>query len=95
MNTFEADPRRLAVGRTLSQPADAYCAVRRDHRRGTVRLRSRPRRCIRPTPISWGFSSVVLTMVFGTYAVGVLTALLLAGRVPPTSPADGRSSPSR
>lgn len=29
----------------------------------------------------WGFSSVLLTMVFATYAVGVLGALLLAGRV--------------
>jgi MFS family permease len=29
----------------------------------------------------WGFSSVLLTMVFATYAVGVLTALLLAGRM--------------
>jgi hypothetical protein len=29
----------------------------------------------------WGFSSVVLTLVFATYAVGVLGALLLAGRV--------------
>ncbi|MGZ4248085.1 MAG: MFS transporter [Solirubrobacteraceae bacterium] len=29
----------------------------------------------------WGFSSVLLTLVFATYAVGVLAALLLAGRV--------------
>ncbi len=28
----------------------------------------------------WGFSSVVLTLVYATYAVGVLVALLLAGR---------------
>jgi MFS family permease len=28
----------------------------------------------------WGFSSVVLTLVYGSYALGVLTALLLAGR---------------
>lgn len=28
----------------------------------------------------WGFSSVLLTLVFATYAVGVLAALLLAGR---------------
>src|SRR3954463_16614384 len=29
----------------------------------------------------WGFSPVVLTLVYATYAIGVLTALLLAGRV--------------
>src|SRR5436190_16421782 len=29
----------------------------------------------------WGFSPVVLTLVYATYAVGVLAALLLAGRV--------------
>jgi MFS family permease len=28
----------------------------------------------------WGFSPVVLTLVYATYALGVLTALLLAGR---------------
>src|SRR3954451_11243937 len=29
----------------------------------------------------WGFSPVVLTLVYATYAIGVLAALLLAGRV--------------
>ncbi len=29
----------------------------------------------------WGFSAVLLTLVFATYALGVLAALLLAGRV--------------
>src|ERR1700755_774212 len=29
----------------------------------------------------WGFSSVVLTLVYATYAFGVLASLLLAGRV--------------
>jgi predicted MFS family arabinose efflux permease len=29
----------------------------------------------------WGFSSVVVTLVYATYAVGVLSALLLAGRI--------------
>jgi MFS family permease len=29
----------------------------------------------------WGFSPAVLTLVFGTYAFGVLTTLMLAGRV--------------
>ncbi|MFL5875805.1 MAG: MFS transporter, partial [Solirubrobacteraceae bacterium] len=29
----------------------------------------------------WGFSPVVLTLVYATYAFGVLTALLLAGSV--------------
>jgi MFS family permease len=28
----------------------------------------------------WGFSSVTLTLIYGTYALGVLAALLLAGR---------------
>jgi MFS family permease len=28
----------------------------------------------------WGFSSVLLTLIYATYAVGVLAALLLAGR---------------
>src|ERR671933_759550 len=29
----------------------------------------------------WGFSPVVLTLVYATYAFGVLVALILAGRV--------------
>src|SRR3954451_22394819 len=29
----------------------------------------------------WGFSSVVLTLVYATYAFGVLAALILAGRI--------------
>src|SRR3954452_10696472 len=29
----------------------------------------------------WGFSSIVLTLVYATYAAGVLAALLLAGRL--------------
>src|SRR5436190_18323228 len=29
----------------------------------------------------WGFSPVVLTLIYATYAIGVLAALLLAGRV--------------
>src|SRR3954471_4130706 len=29
----------------------------------------------------WGFSSVVLTLIYATYAFGVLTSLVLAGRV--------------
>src|SRR4051812_26769876 len=29
----------------------------------------------------WGFSSVVLTLVYATYAFGVLTSLVLAGRI--------------
>src|ERR1044072_1309267 len=29
----------------------------------------------------WGFSPVVLTLIYGTYAFGVLTTLILAGRV--------------
>jgi MFS family permease len=33
----------------------------------------------------WGFSSVVLTLVYATYALGVLVALLLAGRASDTA----------
>ncbi len=33
----------------------------------------------------WGFSSVVLTLVYATYALGVLAALLLAGRASDTA----------
>ena len=29
----------------------------------------------------WGFSPVVLTLVYATYAFGVLTTLVLAGRI--------------
>src|SRR4030081_2785133 len=29
----------------------------------------------------WGFSPVVLTLVYATYAFGVLTSLILAGRI--------------
>src|ERR671918_2249694 len=29
----------------------------------------------------WGFSPVVLTLIYATYAFGVLTTLILAGRV--------------
>src|SRR3954468_8351132 len=29
----------------------------------------------------WGFSSVVLTLIYATYAFGVLASLILAGRV--------------
>src|ERR1700760_2690401 len=29
----------------------------------------------------WGFSPVVLTLIYATYAIGVLAALLLAGRL--------------
>ena len=38
----------------------------------------------------WGFSPVVLTLVYATYAFGVLAALLLAGRLATRSGA-GRS----
>ena len=80
MNTFEAIPRRpVAVGRTLSQPV-AYALSAGII--GAALFAS-----VAPSPLYqtyahlWGFSSVVLTLVFGTYAVGVLAALLLAGRV--------------
>ena len=40
-----------------------------------------------PTPLyplyqsEWGFSSITVTMVFGIYAIAVLSALLIAGRL--------------
>ena len=46
-----------------------------------------------PTPLytfwerSYGFGAIVTTLVFATYAVGVILALLFAGR---TSDVDGR-----
>jgi MFS family permease len=80
MNTFETVARRpAAVGRTLSQPV-AYALSAGII--GAALFAS-----VAPSPLYqtyahlWGFSSVVLTLVFGTYAVGVLAALLLAGRV--------------
>src|SRR5690242_7977408 len=80
MNTFAAFPRRpLTAGRTLSPPV-AYAL-------SAAIIGAALFASVAPSPLYqtyahlWGFSSVVLTLVFGTYALGVLAALLLAGRV--------------
>jgi hypothetical protein len=43
----------------------------------------------------WGFSPVVLTLVYATYAFGVLAALVLAGRVSDEGRVAGRCCSSR
>jgi MFS family permease len=73
--------RRLAVagGRTLSQPLSYALSAAII---GAALFASAT-----PSPLYqtyaklWGFSSVLLTLVYATYAIGVLAALLLAGRV--------------
>ena len=68
-----------ATRRTLSQPA-AYALVGAII--GLALFASST-----PSPLYgiyrqlWGFSPLVLTLVYATYAIGVLAALLLAGRV--------------
>ena len=71
--------RSARAGRTLSQPA-AYAL-------STAIIGAALFASATPSPLYetyarlWGFSSVVLTLVYATYALGVLAALLLAGRV--------------
>lgn len=77
MNTITLGP-RAAGGRTLSEPV-AY--VLSAAIIGFALFASAT-----PSPLyetysqMWGFSPVVLTLVYATYALGVLVALLLAGR---------------
>ena len=81
MNTFEAISRRPhgSLGRPLSQRL-AYAL-------SAAIIGAALFASVAPSPLYqtyarlWGFSSVLLTLVFATYAVGVLAALLLAGRV--------------
>jgi MFS family permease len=81
MNAIEAISSRQAttLGRTLSPPV-AYALTAAII--GTALFASAT-----PSPLYetyarlWGFSSVVVTLVYATYAIGVLAALLLAGRV--------------
>ena len=81
MNTSAAISRRppALVGRTLSQRL-AYAL-------SAAIIGAALFASVAPSPLYqayaslWGFSSALLTMVFATYAVGVLAALLLAGRV--------------
>jgi len=80
MTMSEAIPRRRAVGmrRTLSQP-HAYTL-------SAAIIGAALFASATPSPLYqtyarlWGFSSVVVTLVYATYALGVLAALLLAGR---------------
>jgi MFS family permease len=80
MNMFAAisSRRPAVVGRTLSQPL-AYALSAAII--GTALFASAT-----PSPLYetyarlWGFSSVILTLIYATYAIGVLAALLLAGR---------------
>jgi MFS family permease len=71
--------RSARAGRTLSQPA-AYAL-------STAIIGVALFASATPSPLYetyarlWGFSSIVLTLVYATYALGVLAALLLAGRV--------------
>ncbi len=81
MDTLQAisSLRPVAPGRTISQRV-AYAL-------SAAIIGSALFASVAPSPLYqtyarlWGFSSVVLTLVFGTYAIGVLAALLLAGRV--------------
>jgi len=71
--------RSARAGRTLSQPAAFALSAAII---GAALFASAT-----PSPLYetyarlWGFSSVVLTLVYATYALGVLAALLLAGRI--------------
>src|SRR5215218_11033790 len=68
-----------AVRRTLSPPV-AYALV-------TTVVGLALFASITPSPLYgtyrelWGFSPLVLTLVYGTYAFGVLASLILAGRL--------------
>jgi MFS family permease len=81
MNAFEAIswPRLTVAGRhTLSQPL-AYIL-------SAAIIGAALFASATPSPLYqtyarlWGFSSVIVTLVYATYAIGVLAALLLAGR---------------
>lgn len=80
MNAFEAISwRRPAVGgRTLSQPL-AY-ALSAAIIGAALFASATPSPLYQTYARLWGFSSALLTLVYATYAVGVLAALLLAGR---------------
>jgi predicted MFS family arabinose efflux permease len=81
MHTFEAiSPRRsVTAGRTLSQPL-AY-ALSAAIIGAAVFASAVPSPLYQTYARLWGFSSVLVTLIYATYAVGVLAALLLAGRV--------------
>jgi MFS family permease len=71
--------RPAAAGRTLSAPL-AY-AVSAAIIGAALFASATPSPLYQTYATLWGFSSVLLTLIYATYAVGVLAALLLAGRV--------------
>jgi MFS family permease len=81
MNAIEVISSRRpgAAARTLSQPA-AY-ALSAAIIGAALFASATPSPLYESYARLWGFSSVVLTLVYATYAIGVLAALLLAGRV--------------
>ena len=81
MNAIEASTSRGAAagGRTLSQPV-AY-ALSAAIMATALFASATPSPLYETYARLWDFSSVILTLVYATYAIGVLAALLLAGRV--------------
>ena len=81
MNAYEAiSSRRTIAGvRTLSQPL-AY-ALSAAIIGAALFASATPSPLYQTYATLWGFSSAVVTLIYGTYAIGVLAALLLAGRV--------------
>jgi DNA-binding MarR family transcriptional regulator len=81
MNAIEASCSRRAASarRTLSQPL-AY-ALSAAIIGAALFASATPSPLYETYASLWAFSSVVLTLIYATYAIGVLMALLLAGRV--------------
>jgi MFS family permease len=81
MNALEAISRRppAVAGGALSQPL-AY-ALSASIIGAALFASATPSPLYQTYARLWGFSSVLLTLVYATYAIGVLAALLLAGRV--------------
>jgi MFS family permease len=81
MNTFEAitSAKPAGTGRTLSA-ARAY-VLSAAIIGAALFASATPSPLYQTYSTLWDFSSVVLTLVYATYAIGVLAALLLAGRV--------------
>ncbi len=82
MSAFEAISRRrysMARGRALSQPLSYALSA------GIIATAlfasATPSPLYQTYASLWGFSSVLLTLIYATYAIGVLGSLLLAGRV--------------
>src|SRR5436190_5110730 len=80
MNALNAisSHRSAAADRTLSQPL-AY-ALSAAIIGAALFASATPSPLYQTYATLWGFSSALLTLVYATYAIGVLAALLLAGR---------------